>query len=79
MPGRSFAVPTRGTMRGMQQQCVKACEIMHGITYWCIYSLDENTPIDCSFSFPSSSTKRSPGVNWSCLEHCSSMNAVVPI
>lgn len=51
MPGRSFAVPTRGTMRGMQQQRVKACEIMHGITYWCIYSLDENTPIDCSFSF----------------------------
>lgn len=51
MPRRSFAVPTRGTMRGMQQQCVKACEIMHGIAYWCIYSLDENTPIDCSFSF----------------------------
>jgi len=51
VPGRSFAVPTRGTMRGMQQQCVKACEIMHGIAYWCIYSLDENTPIDCSFSF----------------------------
>lgn len=23
--------------------------------------------------------KRSPVVNWSCLEHCSSMNAVVPI
>lgn len=75
MPGRSFAVPTRGTMRGMQQQRVKArlCMALH-IGAFTAWMRTHQLIAHSAFNM-----KRSPGVNWSCLEHCSSMNAVVPI